>query len=236
MPQKKKKATYLEIWRVVCVLAVITLFTSSLDAQGPELQQQHAEVEQKLAPIEQAMFKDKQALLHYTWIEQDTISVKGEVKWQEHFKVRMRPDGSHQKTSLDPQGSAIAGDKNEYQNYADQIRALIQQYLPPDQELLERAYRNDYIKAGPEERGHYQLVISNYVKRGDKVTLVFDRVQKSLVSLTIGSYLNSPSDAVNMDVRFSKIQGGPNHVSTETINGASKGLTVVVQNSNYKEL
>ena len=46
--------------------------------------------------------ENKQSLAQYTWVEQVTISLKGEQKKQEHFQVRLGPDGKPQKTSLDP--------------------------------------------------------------------------------------------------------------------------------------
>ena len=68
------------------------------------------------------------------------------------------------------------------------------------------------------------------------MTLVMDKAQKDLVSLTIATYLSDPSDAVNVNVQFSRLPSGPNHVSTETINGVGKHLTIQVQNSNYQQM
>src|SRR5215467_3245908 len=50
--------------------------------------------------------QNPQALAQYTWVEQVTISLKGEQKKQEHFQVRVGPDGKQQKTSLDPPANA----------------------------------------------------------------------------------------------------------------------------------
>jgi hypothetical protein len=217
MPQKVKKTAYFETLLTLCVMAGGAVFTYSLMAQSPELQQ-------KFAAIKEAQAKNKEALAQYTWMEQDTISLKGEVKKQEHFQVRLGPDGKPQKTSLDPPAPADAAPqggrlkrhivekkKEEYKDYADQIKALIQQYLPLDKEALQAAY----------QKGN--------------VTLVFSKAQKGLVSLTINSYLNDPKDAVNVNAQFSQIPGGPNHISSQTIDGVSKQLTIAVQNSNYQK-
>ncbi|MGA8742548.1 MAG: hypothetical protein WB561_15285 [Terracidiphilus sp.] len=220
-----------------------TEFTCSLAAQSPESQQ-------KIADVKEAVAKNKQAVAQYTWVEQDTISLKGEQKKQEHFQVRLGPDGKPQKTSLDAPAAAsqpsggrlkhhvVEKKKEEYKDYADQIKALIQQYLPPDKDLLEQAHQKGNIMVGaqPGGSGQYRVVISNYVKQGDKMTLVIDGTQKNIVSLSIASYLNDPKDAVTADAQFSPIPGGPNHVSSETINGVSKQLTIAVQNSNYQKL
>src|ERR1700756_1784974 len=96
----------------------------------------------------EAAAKNKQALAQYTWVEQDTISLKGEQKKQEHFQVRLGPDGKPQKTPLDaaapsePSGGRlkrhiVEKKVDEYKEYADQIKALIQQYLPPDKSAID---------------------------------------------------------------------------------------------------
>jgi hypothetical protein len=224
-------------------LAIGAPLASLLVAQGPEVQQ-------KVAEIKEAAAANKQALAQFTWTETDTISLKGEQKKQEHFKVQLGPDGKAQKTPLDPQAAppapsggrlkqhVVEKKKEEYKDYADQIRALIQQYLPPDKEKLEAARQQGNITVGSVAgaAGQYQAVISNYVKQGDKMTLVMDAAQKNIVRLSIASYLDDPKDAVTVDAVFSPIPGGPNHVSSETINGVSKQLTIAVQNSNYQKL
>lgn len=211
-------------------------------AQGQELKERVAEVKEELA-------RNKQALAQFTWVEQVTISLKDEQKKQEHFQVRVGPDGKPQKTSLDPPAAPpehegrlkrhiIEKKKEEYEEYADNIKALIQHYVPPDKELLEQAFQKGNIMIGPapDARADYRLVISNYLKQGDNVTLVIDKAEKKLTNLSIATYLDDPSDGVKVDLAFSSIPGGPNHVSGETINGVSKQLTIAIQNSNYQHL
>ena len=219
-----------------------------VSAQNPELQQRVAEVKQAAAT-------NKQALAQYTWQEQVTISLKGEQKKQEHFQVRLGPDGKPQKQSLDPppqQESADSGGRrggrvkehvvekktDEYKDYADQIKSLIEQYVPPEKDMLEQAAQKGNIALGPAggAPGQYRLVITSYIKQGDNMTLVFDKAQKGLVSVSIASYLSDPKDAVTVSVQFGGIPGGPNHISSETINGVSKELTIAIANSNYQHL
>ncbi len=219
-------------------------FAMLVAAQNPEMQQ-------KIAEVKEAAAMNKQALAQYTWVEQDTIILKGEQKKQEQFQVRLGPDGKPQKTPLDaqaPEASSghqgrlkehiVEKKKEEYKEYADQMRELIRQYLPPDKGALEQAHQKGNIMVGaePSSPGQYRAVISNYIKQGDKMTLVMDRTQKNIVRLSIATYLNDPKDAVNVDAVFSPIPSGPNHVSSATINGVSKQLTISVQNSNYQKL
>lgn len=222
------------------VIAAVLSFAHSAAAQNPEMQQ-------KVADIKQAMAANKQALARYTWVEQDTISIKGEQKKQEHFQVVLGPDGKPQKTSLDapPQQSGHEGrlkeriiekKTEEYKDYADQIKALIQQYVPPEKDLIQQALQQGNLMLGPlGDSGQLQLKISNYLKPGDNMTIVINKAQLDMQSLSINTYLNDQSDAVTVNVQFARIPNGPSHVSAETINGVSKQLTIAVQNSNYQQ-
>ena len=211
---------------------------------------QNAELQQKVAEVKQAMAANKQALAQYTWVEQVTVSLKGEQKKQERFQVRLGPDGKPQKQSLDPPQEAAAPTggrlkqhvvqkkKDEYKDYVDQIKALIQQYVPPEKEMLEQAVQKGNIALGPAggAPGQYRLALTNYVKPGDKMTLVFDKEQKAMSSVSIASYLSDPKDAVNVSVTFVGIPGGPNHVASQTIDGVSKQLTIGIANLDYRHL
>ena len=226
----------------VGILAASTIFVPSLKAQNPEMQQRVAEVKESMAV-------NKQLLAQYTWMEQDIISIKGEEKKEELYNVQLGPDGKPQKTPVDPssvsdddrrrrglRGRIIEKKTEEFKEYGEQIKTLVQQYVPPDKDMLQQAYQQGNVMMGPVggAPGEYRLVISNYVKQGDNMTLVMSKAQKSLVSLSIATYLTDPSDAVKVNVQFARIPNGPNHVTTETIDGVSKQLTITVQNSNYQ--
>jgi hypothetical protein len=228
--------------RLLAIAMVTVVGVLVASAQNPELQQ-------KVAEVKEAMAANKQALAQYTWQEQVTVSLKGEQKKQEHFQVRLGPDGKPQKQSLDaPQAPAapsggrikqrvVEKKKDEYKDYVDQIKALIQQYVPPDKDMLGQAAQKGNIALGPAGApGQYRLVLTNYVKQGDNMTLVFDKGRKALVGVTIASYLSDPKDAVNVSVTYAAIPGGPNHVASQSIDGVSKQLTIVIANSLYQHL
>jgi len=217
-------------------------------AQNPELQQ-------KVEELKQSAAANKQALAQYTWVETVTISLKGEQKKQEHFQVRLGPDGKPQKQSLDqpaPEQAADSGGRrggrlkehvvekktDEYKEYANSIKSLIEQYVPPEKSLIEQARQagNIALSPAPGNDGEFQLALSNYVKQGDKMTIVIDKVQKAILSVSINSYLDDPKDAVTAQVQFSAVPGGPSHVSAVTINGVSKELTIAIQNGSYQHL
>src|SRR5271170_1615594 len=105
------------------VLLASAWFTLPAKAQGPELQQ-------RVTEVKEAMARNKQSLASYSWNELITISLKGEQKKQEHFQVRLGPDGKPQKVSLDPPDTSepsggrlkrhvVEKKKEEYTDYAD---------------------------------------------------------------------------------------------------------------------
>jgi hypothetical protein len=223
-------------------LLVAGVCVQQVRAQGQELQE-------RVAEMKQASVKNKQALAQYTWTEQVTISLKGEQKKQEHFQVRMGPDGKPQKTSLDPPAQPeesggrlkkhiVEKKKEEYKDYAEQMKALAQQYVPPDKDLLQQAFQQGNITLGtvPDLPNELKLVIHNYVKPNDSMTLIFDKLQKELLQVQIASYMDDPKDAMNLTVQFSRLPDGTNHISNMVIDGVSKQLNVATQNSNYQHL
>jgi len=228
---------------VIGLLALATLMALALQARDPEMQQRLAELKQSLA-------FNKQVLAQYTWMEQQIISVKGEQKKEELFNVQMGPDGKPQKTPVDP-NSVSDSDRQmrglrgrikekkieEYKEYGDSIKTLIQQYVPPDKDMLQQSYQQGNVMIGPMagQSNQYKVVVSNYIKQGDNMTIVMDKTTLSLSSLAISAYLNDPSDAVNVNAQFTRVpNGGPFHVGTETINGVSKHLTIEIINTNYQ--
>jgi hypothetical protein len=233
---------------VAASLTVVGL--SLLLIEPPQAAAQNSGVQEHLAEVKQAAAQNKQALAHYTWQEQQTVSIKGEVKKQEMYQVQLGPDGKPQKTPLGPQQPPPPAGKQhglkhhivekkteEFKDYAQQIVELAHNYAALDPQKLQQAYQSGNLTIGSGGApGEIKLMIKNYLKPNDSVTMVFNRAQKGIQSLQIASYLDSPSDAVTISAQFSKLPDGTNHVSTMTINGVSKHLTVNVQNSNYQKL
>ncbi len=216
-------------------------FVPSANAQNPELQQ-------RVAELKESMGKNKQALASYSWNELVTISLKGEQKKQEHFQVRLGPDLKPEKTSLDPPADStpqggrlkrhiVEKKTEEYQEYANQMKALAQQYVPPDKDLLQQAYAQGNITLGPAGApNEIQLVIHNYLKPQDSMTIVFDKQQKAILRIQIASYMDDPKDAMNLTVQFDRLPDGTNHVSNLVIDGVSKQLNIAILNSNYQHV
>lgn len=211
-------------------------------AQNPQMQE-------RVAEIKQSMAANKQALAQYTWQEQQTISIKGEVKKQKQFLVRIGPDGKPQKQEIDPQDQSSGGrqrglghrikerKKEEFEEYGEQIAGLAQQYIQQEPGRLQQLYEQGNVMFGSAgSPGEVRVVIQGYVKPGDSVTIIYGQPQHAIQSIQIDSYLNDPTDVVKINAQFAQLPNGPNHVYDLLVNGVSKQLTVEMQNSNYQRM
>ena len=234
--------------RLISVVSASTIFSTlcALAFCLPEAAAQNPQMEQKVTEIKQASAANKQALSRYTWQEQQAISLKGDVKKTVSYQVSVGPDGQQQKIELGssaappPSGGRfkqriVAKKTDEFQQYGQQVAALAKQYTQPDPQLLQQAYQqgNASIQLGGAP-GTATLVIKNYIKPGDSMTLVFSEGQKAIQTLQVSTYLTDPKDTVTIAVQFTKLPAGVNHVASAQINGVSKQMTVAIQNFNYQ--
>jgi hypothetical protein len=213
----------------------------------PSATAQNAGLQAKLAEVKAASAANKMALSHYNWQESVTTSIKGEVKKQQLFLVSIGPDGQQQKSEINAQPEQASGGplkrkivakkKAEYKDYGEQIADLARQYTQPDPDRLQRAYQqgNISLQLGGGEN-MMTLIIKNYIKPNDSLTLVYNKPQKMIESIRVASYLDDPADAVTIAAQMAKLPNGISHVTGTQIHGASKQLTVVTRNSNYSPL
>jgi hypothetical protein len=225
---------------------VLSTIAGGLVFALPQANAQDPQLMQKVQAVKQAAAANKRALARYTWQEQQVISLKGEVKKTVSYQVSIGPDGQQQKIELGstaappPSGGRlkqriVARKTNEFQQYGQDVAGLVKQYAPPDPQLLQRAYAmgNISIQLGGAP-GTVTLVIRNYIKPGDSMTLVFDQGSKSILSLQVATYLTDPKDAVTLAAQFSKLPAGVNYVSSVLVNGVSKQMTVALKSFNYQ--
>jgi hypothetical protein len=230
---------------LVGLIFIAAIFAGSLPGQNADMQQ-------KMADLKDSMAKNKQALAQYTWNEQVIISLRGQQKKTEHFQVRMGSDGKPQKTSLDQPQQAqdsggrggrfkqriVAKKKEEYEEYAEEMKTLAQQYVPLDKDAIQGAYAKGNISftPGAGSPNELKIVVRNCIKPGDSLTIFFNKEQKQISSIKIASYMDDPSDAMNLSVQFSSLPDGISHVSSANMDGVKKQLGIATQNSDYRKL
>jgi hypothetical protein len=243
----KKRLTPCKRYSAIALSLTAALF-SLIALAPPATGQDAAALQARLAQVKQASAANKRALSHYNWQESVTTSIKGEVKKQQLFLVNVGPDGQQQKIEINAQPAAqasggplkrhvVAKKKAEFKEYGEQIADLARRYTQPDPERLQQALQQGNISmqlGGGESM--MTLVIKNYIKPNDSLTLVFNKQLKAIQSIRVSSYLDDPKDAVTIAAQFAKLPDGTNHVTGSQINGASKQLSVMTQNSNYQPI
>ena len=234
-------------------LAGFALFAAAIPAlsplAAPRAAAQNQEVQQRLAEVKQSAAMNKEALAHYSWQQQETIAIKGDVKDTKLFQVHLGPDGKPQKVEAMNMPQSSGGRQHglahhvkekkgeEYKEYGQQIAALAQQYAQPDPERLQQAFQQGNLMLGSGGGpGEVKMVITNYLKPNDKVTLLFNEQAKAIQSLDVATYLNDPKDAVHIGAQFGKLPDGTNHVDTMQVKGVSKDLLITTKNSNYEKM
>ncbi len=245
----KTRGTLRRLFTAFAPLGATIVALSPLTAQNPNQAGPTSELQQRLAEVKESAARNKQALAHYSWQQQETVAVKGNVKDTKIFQVHLRPDGKPQKVEMENMPQSSGGRQRglahhvkekkgeEYKEYGQQIGALAQQYAQPDPERLQQAFQQGNVMLGSAGApGQVKMVISNYIKPNDRVTLIFNQQAKAIQSLQIQSYLSDPKDAVTIAAQYSQLPDGTNHVSTMQINGVSKQLLVTTQNSNYQKM
>jgi hypothetical protein len=238
------------LWnRTLCIAAVATIAVaaSALPARAQAGGAGGADMQARMMELKESMAKNKAALATYTWKETATISLKGEVKKVQHYQVREGADGKSQKTSLDPaeapqqpQGGrlrqrVVAKKKEEFEDYAEKMKTTAGMYVPPDKELIQAAYQKGNVAFAP-DGPNVKITFTNYVKPGDSMTILFDKAKKQISSIAIKTYMDDPSDGLTLNVNFDALPDGTSHVSSTTVVGVSKELTVATVNNDYQKL
>jgi hypothetical protein len=151
--------------------------TSTTFFSVPHSRAQNPALQEKLTAIKDSSAANKQALAHYTWLEQQTISLKGEVKKTQQFQVQIGPDGQQQNIELTPRPApqpsggrlrqhVVAKKTDELEAYGQQIAALGKQYAQLDMQALQQAYQQGNVSMQPNSAADtVSLIIKSYQKQ-----------------------------------------------------------------------
>jgi hypothetical protein len=242
-------------WRssAIAVVAIALGAAVSLDAQPPSAQAA-AGAQDPVAALKQTMQQGMAAARKYEWVETTTISLKGEEKAKKQNRCYYGADGKVQKVSLDQpaqpaqeQGGrggrrgggklkekVVENKKDEMKEYMEKAVGLIHQYVPPNPQQIQAAKDAGRIAMNPQAGGKMHLVISQYLKPGDSLTIDLDPASNKILVLGVNSYLDTKDDAVTLAVQMSTLADGAIYAGQTTLEAKAKKITVVVQNSGHR--
>lgn len=200
-------------------------------------------IQKKIAAIKASTAENQKKLHQYSWTETQQVSTHGRELPAKESQCRYGPDGKVQKT---PMGGAerqrgrmaeriMEKKKEEMKDYMGEVSQVIHLYMPPNPELMQKAFKADKASF---DRGASEttLVFKDYAKRGDSMTLEFDKETHKIRRLDIHTYMETPQDAVTLSVDFATLPDGTSHASRTVFDAKGKDLRVVSTNSNYKKI
>ena len=221
------------------ILLVLLCAAASGSAQA---QQQGAA--ERVDALKANLAASQAALRHYQWIETTNISLNGEVKSSVQKRCYYGVDGVLQKVevSASPQaapppglrGRIAANKKEELTTYMQSAVALVKSYVPPDPAKIQAVKDAGDVSVQLAGSGaEVKLAFANYEKPGDSLDVSINLTNNQMKGLSVASYLDDPSDAVNLGVIMSALPDGTVYASETTLDAPAKNLTVVVQNTGY---
>ena len=114
--------------------------------------------------------------------------------------------------------------------------ALIQSYVPPNPAKIQAAKDAGKMAVQPIPAGGARIEFKDYVKPKDLLAIEIDPSGTRLSTITVASYMDSPDDAVTLNVVFAALEDGTSYTSKTTLDAKAKNITVVVSNGGYKKL
>ena len=239
-------------WKQISAVVVATAALgvgAVLGAQQPPAQPPAGGQPDHVAALKQTMQQGMGLARKYEWVETTTISLKGEEKGAKHNRCYYGADGKVQKTSLDQppaedQGGGRRGGrlkekvvenkKDEMKEYMEKAAALVHQYVPPNPQQIQAAKDAGRVAVNPQAGGTVRIVISQYLKPGDSLSIDLDPKANKLLGIGVNSYLDTQDDVVTLAVQMASLPDGAIYVGQTTLQAPAKNITVVIQNTGYK--
>jgi len=224
------------------ILAVLSLGLATLVAAqpAPEGAQDH------IAALKANLQKSITDLHTYQWVQTTVVSIKGEEKSRTTDSCYYGPDGTVQKTPLggEPEssgkkprglrGKIAEKKKTDISDSMKSAIALVKEYVPPDPAKIQAAKEAGKLSVTPpDSAGLLNVVIKDYLKQGDSMTLVVNAAKDLLSEVKVSSYTDKAADTVNMTIQFGVFTNMTVYPEKISLDVAKENVGVVITNSNY---
>jgi hypothetical protein len=205
------------------------------------------------AAIKESLQKSMAALRQYQWVETTAVSMKGEEKSRTQKNCFYGADGKVQKTPVaapapaedkgrDKKRKGVKGRvvENKTEEISDAMKealALVKQYVPPDPARIQAAKTEGRVTATqPDPAGQVRLVIKDYLKKGDSLTLDANAATDRISGVTVATFTEKAKDAVGLKVSFGAFADGTVYPAKIQLDIASQNLGLAIENSGYKKV
>jgi len=220
----------------------LAFFALPLAAQAPPA----APAADHVAAIKQSLAASNAALRQYEWIETTAVSIKGEEKSRTQAKCYYGVDGKVQKVPVgaapeekSPRGLRGKIAENKKEEISDSMKeaiALVKQYVPPQADLIDAAKAAGRLSiVPPDSQGNVKVVIKDYLKSGDSLTLAANATTNRIGGVTVATYTDKAKEAVDLQITFGAFPDGTVFASKINLGVKKENLDVVIENSGYKK-
>ena len=110
----------------------------------------------------------------------------------------------------------------------------VHSYLPPDPVLVQKSRDADQVTVHPLDAGRAKVVLADYMRSGDALTVELDLAANSILAIEVDTYIEDVDDRVSLAVRFGAVEGGISYQSETILDAPSRNVTVVVENSGHR--
>ena len=221
------------------------IFFLFLMASATSFAQGSPEIQQSISLIKQNFTQSQKSIKKYSWIETTTTYLNGEQKSVSQNQCYYDVTGTLVKVATGattptttPRGirGRIAENKKEdIEAYVEKAKTQIKAYIPPQADKLQEIYASGGVGIKVLEPGSkYELDFPNYLKTGDMLAIVANTSNKILMNYNINTYMDTPQDAVTLDVAFQTLPDGTSYSGNVTFTAPSQNLKIVTVNSGYK--
>jgi hypothetical protein len=202
----------------------------------------------QVAAVKQSLQSSMAALRQYEWVETTVVSLKGEEKSRKQSSCYYGADGKVQKTPIGAEpataakqprglrGKIVENKKEELSASMKEAIELVKQYVPPDSARIQAAKDAGRLSVvPPDAQGIAKLVIKDYLKAGDSLTLSVNAATSRIAGVTVATFTDSAKDAVGMKVGFGAFPDGTVYPATINLDVKAQNLAVAIENSGYKK-
>jgi hypothetical protein len=210
--------------------------------------------QQRAAMLKQWLQASQQQVRAYEWIETTVVSKDGEQKSSTQKRCYYGVDGKVQKVvlqqSTEQQGGppgilplgrlakkAAEHKKEEMTAYMHSAVDLVHSYIPPVPGLIQQAINGGRLGMQLLDPGRrVRLNFADYLKPGDSLGVDIELPTNRLLAMAVASYLDSPADAIALNVTMSVLPDGTIYAARSTLDAKAKGLNVTVENTGYRRI
>jgi hypothetical protein len=200
------------------------------------------------AAVKESLQTSMAALRQYQWVETTVVSMKGEEKSRTENNCYYGADGKVQKTPVAApaqdegrqkrgvRGRVVENKKEEISGAVKEAVALVKQYVPPDPGKIQAAKAAGKLSVvPPDAQGNVQIVIKDYLKPGDSLTLAANAATDRIDGVVVSTFTDKAKDAVGLKVAFGAFTDGTVYPAKIQLDVAAQNLGVVIENSGYKK-